>query len=120
MQIRMLLIKPNKAFFKNSRTVVEAEATPEPVELKPWETRPLSARINDLMRTEGLSRDAAIVIVMTERNTNPVDPDSAPTIDESWRADHQTQTLLLSDHQFRPHLCWPSRADMPHIPELSK
>ena len=77
----------NSGWHASPTEAVEAEATPEPIELKPWETRPLSSRINDLMKTEGLSRDAATVIVMTERNTNPVDPDSAPTIDENWRAE---------------------------------
>lgn len=53
----------------------------------PWDLSPVSSRVTELMRTENLSQDAAIVVAMTERTTVPGNQDSVPTLDEGWRTE---------------------------------
>lgn len=53
----------------------------------PWDSAPVINRVTQLMKNENLSKDAAVVIAMTERNTDPVNPESAPTLDENWRGE---------------------------------
>jgi len=53
----------------------------------PWDISPISTRVSELITNENLSKDAAVVIAMTERNTDPVNPESVPKLDESWRGD---------------------------------
>lgn len=53
----------------------------------PWNVPPLNTRVSELMLNETLSKDAAVVIAMTERDTNSSNPESVPKLDESWRSE---------------------------------
>ena len=73
---------PTVEMLGGSSAVARAESVEETP--SPWDVSPLSTRVAELMTTDNLSRDAAIVLAMTERGA---DPSSASGLDESWRGE---------------------------------